>query len=111
MSSTTFINTKPEAKKAQEIAAEYGWERDVEYFHKQYVSSLFAGHNDNETKQLKKEISQAIAFERSQKRAQRALNTTPRNRKSAPYIEKLERAKDIATVTGETVENVMNRIN
>jgi hypothetical protein len=111
MASTTFIDTKKEAKTAQEIAARYGWERDVEYFHKHYVGNLFVGYqNLDETRLMVREISKAISFDRSQKRAQRVLNTTKRNQKNAAYLEKIERASEIATRTGETVETVMQRI-
>lgn len=61
-----FINTVREAKIAQQIAQQFGWERSVEYFKKEYVTNLFRGfENHTDTRVMISYINSAIRASRS----------------------------------------------
>jgi hypothetical protein len=102
-----FINTKVEAKLAEQIAHECGFTRlTAEDFHKRYSVNVFSPwSSDSDAREAQQQIAAAV-------RAHRAAKRNPR------YAERVQEAKaerervagDISSRTGEPIARVLKRL-
>lgn len=106
-----FINTKPEAKIALEIAHDYGFTSlTIDRLYKQYSNNVFsAWSNDSDARQAQEDIFDAIKARRAEKAANR-LSRDPKQVARAEQEQREQAAHDISARTGESYNALLKRL-